>query len=104
MRMGRLDDKIVIITGAARNLGRGIARRLAREGATIVVADINDELGKQTAAEIRDELRGLAQFRYANIGVEDEARGLIAWTVEEYGTVDVLINNAQAFSGHARLE
>ena len=102
--MGRLDGKVVVITGAARNLGRGMARRLARDGASVIVADINDELGEKTANEIRDDLGGLAEFRHANVGVEHEARGLIDSTVSDHGRIDVLINNAQAFSGHHRLE
>ena len=50
--MGKLDNKIAIVTGAGQGIGRGIATKLAAEGATVVVTDINETTAKETAAEI----------------------------------------------------
>jgi NAD(P)-dependent dehydrogenase (short-subunit alcohol dehydrogenase family) len=102
--MGRLDGNVVIVTGAARGIGKGIARRLAREGAAIVVADIDDDRGRAAADEIESELKGSAVYRHADVGDEQDARSLIDWSAEKFGRIDVLVNNAQAISGLHRLE
>ena len=86
--MGRLDDKVAIITGAASGIGLATARRFAAEGAKVVVADVADEAGTALA----DEIGGT----YIHVDVADEAsvQAMFARVVEVYGGVDVLFNNA----------
>ncbi len=91
--MARLDGRVALVTGAASGIGRATAERLAREGATVVVTDIQDEAGEAVAAGIREAGGGALYLRH---DVADEA----AWTVAverttgEFGRLDVLVNNA----------
>lgn len=87
--MGRVEGKVVIVTGAASGLGACDARMLAREGAKVVLTDINEELGRQTAASIPGAL-------FLRHDVRDEAQwqSVIAATLEHFGGLDVLVNNA----------
>ncbi len=86
--MGKLQDKIAIITGAASGLGKGMAELFAAEGAKVVVADIEDEAGQ--------ELAGAIGGTYLHCDVTDPAsvEGLIQGTVDRYGRIDILANNA----------
>lgn len=86
--MGRLEDKIAVITGAASGIGRASAVRFAAEGARVVVADLAEREGSALAREID----GL----FVSVDVADEASvaALYATTAEEYGGVDILFNNA----------
>jgi NAD(P)-dependent dehydrogenase (short-subunit alcohol dehydrogenase family) len=95
----RLADRVVVVTGGAQGIGRGIARRLAREGATIVIGD-RSTAGQATA----DELGGPALFRQVNVGYQDQVVDFIAWVGQELGRIDVLVNNAQGFNGVAAIE
>ncbi|GAC67816.1 SDR family oxidoreductase [Gordonia soli] len=90
---GRFQDKTAIVTGAAGGIGEAYARALAAEGARVVIADIDDEKGKQVAADIG----GL----YVSTDVSDEqsAQALAAATVDAYGKVDYLVNNAAIYGG-----
>ena len=89
----RLHNKIAIVTGAGRGIGRAVALRFAEEGAKVVVDDVDDHLGTNTVAAIRDA-GGEAMF--VNVDVSDAAAAerLIADTVNAYGSLDVLVNNA----------
>ena len=86
--MGRLDNKVTIITGAASGIGLATARRFAREGAKVVVADLAETEG----AALADELGGT----YVNVNVADEAsvQAMYAKVIGVYGGIDVLFNNA----------
>jgi len=86
--MGRLDNKVAIITGAASGIGRATAVRFAAEGAKVVVADLSDEAGTALAAE----LGGL--YVHVNVADEESVKAMFAATVEAYGGLDVLFNNA----------
>jgi NAD(P)-dependent dehydrogenase (short-subunit alcohol dehydrogenase family) len=92
--MGKLTDRVAIVTGAGRGLGRGIALELAREGAAIVVAECDPATGRRTVEEI--EALGVRA-----IAVETDVRhrskvdACVAAAVETFGTVDILVNNAQ---------
>ncbi|WYP26323.1 SDR family oxidoreductase [Alkalihalobacillus sp. FSL W8-0930] len=89
----RLQDKVAIITGASQGIGEGITRTFAREGARVIVADVNKELGEQLVRELT-EATIEAHFVEADVSNEDHVRSLIAKTVETYGGVDILVNNA----------
>ena len=88
--MGRLGDKVAIVTGAARGTGEATARLFAAEGARVAVADILDERGAAVAKEIGDA----AIFLHLDVGSEPDWRRAVAQTLERFGRVDVLINNA----------
>lgn len=89
----RLDNKIAIVTGAGRGIGRAVALRFAEEGAKVVVDDVNDTLGTATASAITDA-GGEAVFVNADVSDAEDAQRLITETIDTYGTVDILVNNA----------
>lgn len=88
--MGRVDGKVVVVTGAASGLGRASAALLAQEGARVVLTDVNAGKGAEAAAEIGGE----AVFMTHDVTSEDDWRRVIADTVERFGRLDVLVNNA----------
>ena len=92
-RQMRLKDKVAIITGAGRGIGKAIAIRFAEEGAKVVVDDVNDDIGTSTFSAITD-MGGDALFVNADVADAIEADTLISKTVNAYGTVDILVNNA----------
>lgn len=91
--MGRVDGKVVLITGAARGQGAAEAEMFAREGATVILADVRDELGEEVAAHIR-EFGGRAEYRRLDITDEMAWRALIEHIDNVHGRLDVLVNNA----------
>jgi 3(or 17)beta-hydroxysteroid dehydrogenase len=91
--MGRVDGKVALITGAASGLGAADAEVLAREGATVVMTDVNDEAGEAAAASIR-ESGGNATYMSLDASDEEQWKGIIARIRNEHGRLDVLVNNA----------
>ena len=89
----RLQNKVSIVTGAGRGIGKAIAIRFAEEGAKVVVDDVNDDIGTSTVSAITD-MGGDALFVNADVADAIEADTLISKTVNAYGTVDILVNNA----------
>ncbi|MEO1197835.1 MAG: SDR family NAD(P)-dependent oxidoreductase [Pseudomonadota bacterium] len=92
-----LDGKVAIVTGAARGIGRAIAERLARDGADVVIADVADE-----GQEVADQLvaRGdSAHFIACDVGERLDVRNLVTGTIDRFGAVDVLVNNAGIVHG-----
>jgi NAD(P)-dependent dehydrogenase (short-subunit alcohol dehydrogenase family) len=87
--MGRLDGKVVVITGAAGGIGREAALLFSAEGARVCVADVAREAGEETAAECRE-----AFFQPVDVTDGDSVQALYAATAERYGGIDVLYNNA----------
>src|SRR5260370_41436685 len=89
-----INNKVVIVTGGGGSgCGRAIARRFAREGAAVVVSDIQDEGGRETVARIESE-SGRAAFFHADVRIEEQVRGLIEFAAKTFGGLNVLVNNA----------
>ena len=93
--MGRVDDKVVLISGGARNIGGASVRALVAEGARVVIGDLLDDEGAALAAELG------AAVRYVHLDVtsEDDWASAVELTVAEFGRIDVLFNNAGIFNG-----
>ncbi len=87
---GRLAGKICIVTGAAQGFGKGIAEELYKEGATIIVADLNEPLAKQVAAEFGERATAIT----VNVSDEESVAHMVAQTVELYGGLDLMLSNA----------
>ncbi|HJR88410.1 MAG TPA: glucose 1-dehydrogenase [Acidimicrobiia bacterium] len=91
--MSRFDGKVALVTGAASGIGRETALRLAREGAAVVVADIQQESGDKVVAEIK-AAGGRAIFFGLDVASEDAWAEAIARTESEFGGLNILVNNA----------
>lgn len=87
----RLKDKVAIITGAGRGLGRGIAKRLAEEGAVVIAADLMPSDG--TVKEIEEAGYKACSYQ-VNISRQEEVAALVAFAVNTYGRLDIMVNNA----------
>ncbi len=88
----KLADKVAIITGAGQGLGRAYAHRLAKEGAKVVVAELNADKGQSVAAEVK------GHFVRTDVADEASCNQLAAATVDRFGRIDILVNNAAIFS------
>jgi 3-oxoacyl-[acyl-carrier protein] reductase len=91
----RLKDKVAIITGAGQGIGEAYARRFAREGAKVVVADINEEKGRAVAASIG----GDAVFEPVDVSKEEDTKRIANAVHQRFGRIDILLNNAAIFYG-----
>jgi len=89
----RVQGKSIIVTGSGGGIGEGIARRLAAEGASVVVNDINAALGEQVVADIV-KAGGKASFFAADVTKSADMQALVAAAVQRYGRLDVMVNNA----------
>lgn len=93
--MGDLDGKVAIVTGAGQGVGRGIALALSKEGATVVIAEMNEKTAQNTAQEI-SSFGGKTLAVACDVRKRDQVDAVVEKTVNTYGTVDILVNNAQA--------
>jgi NAD(P)-dependent dehydrogenase (short-subunit alcohol dehydrogenase family) len=89
----RLQDKVALITGAGSGIGRETALLFAREGASIVVADVNDQAGAAVVAEL-EAAGGKALYVHADVAKAADAEGMVRAAQERFGKLDVLFNNA----------
>jgi NAD(P)-dependent dehydrogenase (short-subunit alcohol dehydrogenase family) len=88
-----LEGKVALVTGAGAGIGRAAAMRLAREGAAVVVADVDEDACVDAVAEIRSR-GGRAASVLADVASEADASGMVAFAEKEFGGLDVLVNNA----------
>lgn len=91
--MGRLENKVAIVTGGAKGIGYVTCNTFSREGAAVVIVDMDKEAAEKAAKEINDN-GGKALAIVANLTVAEEREGIFEKTVAEFGKVDILINNA----------
>lgn len=87
---GRLDGKVAVITGAASGIGAGTARMFVKEGAKVILADMQTDAGMALAEELGDA----ARFAQCNVMIEDEVAAAVDLAVSEFGSLDVMFNNA----------
>ncbi len=88
--MGRLQDKVAIITGAASGFGEGMARRFAEEGAHVVVCDLNIKGAERVAGEIGNS----AVAMRADVSLKKDVEAMTKKALEAFGRIDILVNNA----------
>src|SRR5262245_9191259 len=92
----RVKDKVAIITGGAAGIGQASAVLFAEEGARVVVADVDQEQGERTAADINAG-GGQAIFVRCDVSKEEDARNLCDEALRAFGQIDILVNNAAVF-------
>jgi NAD(P)-dependent dehydrogenase (short-subunit alcohol dehydrogenase family) len=90
---GRLAGKTAIVTGGGRGIGKAVVERFAREGANVMIAEIERSVGDQTAAELSTEGRVVVAAQ-VDVAEEDQVESLMSHAVKTFGKVDILINNA----------
>lgn len=94
--LGRLQDKVAVVTGSTSGIGEGIAHTFAHEGAYVVLSGRNEEAAKRIITEIAS--RGISEdrlfFQPTNLSNPDECRRLIEFAVERFNGLDILVNNA----------
>src|SRR5579864_3628625 len=103
MSVPRLSQRVAIVTGGATGIGAATARRLAEEGARVLVADL-DASG---AADNVDQIRaagGTAESLHADVGTEDGVRQMVDEAIRYWGRLDIVVNNAYGVAGMQRTE
>ena len=101
--MTKLDNKVAMITGAGSGIGRASAYLFAREGANLIIADINDAGGEETVANIRSD-SGEAIFIHTDVTMAYEVERLVKTAMGRFGKIDILYNNAGIFMGETAVE
>jgi len=97
---GQLEDRVAVITGAGEGIGRGIASAFVKQGAKVVIAEINAGLGNAAVSELGEN----AIFVETDVSVKEENERMIAAAVDQWGTVDILVNNAWGGGVISRVE
>lgn len=90
----RLDGKVALVTGGSRGIGRAIATEFARSGARVVISSRKPDALEVAAQEIRELTGGEVEFFAANAGDPESAAACVSHTIERFGSIDVLVNNA----------
>ncbi|MCC7371125.1 MAG: SDR family oxidoreductase [Chloroflexi bacterium] len=96
--MERLSGQVAIVTGGATGIGGATARRLAEEGAKVLIADINPALAQENVERIRAN-GGIAEAMQADTGSHDDIKAMVQRAVDEWGSLRILVNNAYSPSG-----
>ncbi len=89
-----ITDKIALVTGSARGLGRSTAEKLAAEGAHVIITDINKEMAETTASEIAAEYKVKTLALAHDVSSEESTKEVVTAVVKEFGRIDILVNNA----------
>ena len=92
--MSRLQGRVAIVTGSGRGIGRAIARRMASEGARVMINDVDEGPAKETVQALNEEGFDEVAMTVADIADRDAAGEVVAHAAERWGRVDVLVNNA----------
>lgn len=96
--MRLLENKVAVVTGAGQGIGRAIAMSYAGEGATVVVADFNEETGKETVRLV-SEAGGRASFVLADVSLESSVQAMVDEALQTYGRLDIACNSASLSRG-----
>lgn len=91
--MGRLDGKVAVITGAASGIGRATAILFAKEGCSVVLADVRDDDGKKVVEDITKK-GGKALYSHTDVSSENDVEKTIRMAIDKYGKLDIMFNNA----------
>lgn len=92
--MGKLQDKVALITGGAAGIGQGMARAFVKEGAKVAIVDLDEKAGKETVNDLQQYQD--AMFIQANLAEHDKLKNIVEKVVDRYGQLDILVNNAHA--------
>src|SRR5438128_2445839 len=101
--MNRLSDRVAIVTGGAMGIGGATARRLAEEGARVLVVDVNAEAASRNVATIRGN-NGVAEDMMSDVGTEDGVRAMVDRALDTWGKLDIVVNNAYAGVGGPKVD
>lgn len=93
--MGKLQDKVAIITGGAGGIGQGMASAFVKEGAKVAIVDLDEEAGNKTVKELQ-QYQPDSMFIQANLADHDKLKGIVEQVADKYGQLDILVNNAHA--------
>ncbi|QDT47793.1 Glucose 1-dehydrogenase 2 [Symmachiella dynata] len=97
--MGRLDGKTAIVTGGGAGIGRATSERFAAEGANVIIAEINEANGAETAEAIT-AAGGQCRFVSTDVTDEETIKNMVAQTISTFGRIDIVVNNAAVFVLH----
>src|SRR3979411_617200 len=101
--MNRLADRVAIVTGGAMGIGGATARRLAEEGARVLVVDVNAEAARRNVQTIQ-AAGGTAEALDSDVGPEAGVRAMVDQAVSLWGKLDIVVNNAYAGVGEGRVD
>jgi NAD(P)-dependent dehydrogenase (short-subunit alcohol dehydrogenase family) len=90
----RFKERVAIITGSGRGIGKEIARRLATEGSSVVICDINFDMARETAREIGSSCKAKVSPVHADVKKGGDIHELVESTMRDFGHIDILVNNA----------